>query len=244
MRKEMYIIRGSKGEDYSRFTERVIRTARATAELIRPEALKVTMTTEAPPKISVIPFSKKKIAVMSVYRIGNEPIDILKLTEGFSSGFKVEEAIPVTYEKDWEDGQPSPGACLLTLFHRKPGIDYETFINRWHNGHTPLSLKLHPLCNYNRNVVLQKLCDRAEWWDGIVEEQTRTRSELLNPFKFFGNGLEIAVNMLAVYRDTKSFLDYKTIETYLTTEYHIISHPVYVPEMALNNFKPDHAHGI
>lgn len=230
MRKEMYIIRGSKEEDYPAFRERVIGTARAALGLIKPAALKITLTTEAPPAISVIPFKKSKIAVISVYRIGNESIDLLKHSEGFSAALKVDEAIPVTYEKNWEDGQPTPGVCLLTLFHRKPGIDYDTFINRWHNSHTPLSIKLHPLCNYNRNVVLQKLCDQSEWWDGIVEEQTRTRSELLNPFKFFGRGLQVAGNMLSVYKDTRSFLDYKTIETYLATEYHILSHSVYIPE--------------
>jgi hypothetical protein len=232
MRKEMYIIRGSKGEDYEHFTDRVIRTARATVELIKPEALKVTVTTGPPPRFSVIPFKKSKIAVISIYRIGNTSIDLLKFTEGFAGAFKVEEAIPVMYEKNWEDGKATPGACMLTLFHRKPSIDYDTFLKRWHYGHTPLSLKIHPLSNYNRNVVVQKICDRVEWWDGIVEEQTRTRSELLNPFKFFGSGLDVAGNMLAVYRDTKSFLDYKTIETFVATEYHLVSHAVYIPEIA------------
>ncbi len=72
-------------------------------------------------------------------------------------------------------------------------------------------------------MVLQKLCDRPYWYDGIVEEQTRTRRELLNPFKFFGNGFEIIGHMISVYNDTRSFLDYKRIETYLATEYHIVS---------------------
>lgn len=231
MRKEMYIIRGSKSEDYRRFSDRVMQTAKTVEELVKPVALKVTLTTEAPPLISVIPFNKSKIAIISVYRFNSGPIMIFKETEGYAAAFNVEEAIPVTYEKNWEDGHPTPGVCLLTLFHRKSGLKYDTFIDRWHNGHTPLSLKLHPLCNYNRNVVLQKLCEKAEWWDGIVEEQTRTRSELLNPFKFFGRGLQIVGNMLSVYKDTRSFIDYKTIETFLTMEYHILSQPVYSHEM-------------
>lgn len=230
MRKEMYIIRGSKGEDYNRFTDRVIRTARATVELIKPEALKVTLTTEPPPKISVIPFKKSQVAVISVYRISNGIIDLLKYTEGFTAAFKVDEAIPVMYEKNWEDGQATPGVCLLTFFNRKVGLDYDSFLNRWHKGHSPLSLKIHPLSNYNRNEVQQKICDRPEWWDGIVEEQTRTRSELLNPIKFFGNSLKFAGNMHAVYKDTRSFLDYKTIEIYLAMEYHILSHGIHIPE--------------
>lgn len=235
MRKEMYIIRGSKNEDYHRFSDRVIRTARAAVELIKPEALKVTLTMDAPPKISVIPFKKSKIAIISVYRVGHYPIDLLKMAEGFSAAFTVEEAIPVMYEKNWEDGKPTPGVCLITLFHRKPDIDHETFLKRWHYGHTPMSLKIHPLSYYNRNVVIQKVCDRAEWWDGIVEEQTLTRSELLNPFKFFGSGFSVISNMLAVYNDTRSFLNYKTIETYLGIEYHILSHGVQIADPVMQN---------
>lgn len=225
MRKEMYLIRGNKNEDYKRFSNRILELAQTLKNVENPDGLKVTLTCEAPPAISVIPFKKSKIAVISVYRFNKENTDIIKSTDGFSAVFKVEEAIPVTYEKNWDDGEPTPGICLLTLFRRKPGLDYDTFIHRWHNGHTPLSLKLHPLCNYNRNVVLQKLCEKAEWWDGIVEENTRTRSELLNPFKFFGKGFNVIRNMLAVYKDTNSFLDYKTIETYYAREYHILSNP-------------------
>jgi len=223
MRKEMYLIRGNAKEDYGNFTDRILKTANSIAEIVNPEALKVTLTQEPPPKISVIPFSKSKIAVFSVYKDDHDKVDHLMKTEGFSGAFTVEEALPVSYEKTWADGQPTPGICLLTLFHRKPRIDYDTFLHRWHNSHTPLSLKLHPLWNYNRNVVLQKISEHTDWYDGIVEEQTRTRSELLNPFKFFGNALEIAGNMIAVYSDTKSFLDYKRIETYLAMEYHIVS---------------------
>jgi len=235
MRKEMYLIRGNAGEDHRQFTDRMLQTAYATAELITPEALKVTLTQEPPPKISVIPFRKSKIAVFSIYKEDRSKIDLLMKSEGFAGAFTVEEALPVSYEKAWADGKPTPGVCLLTLFHRRPGINYDTFIHRWHNSHTPLSLRLHPLWNYNRNVVLQKISDHPDWYDGIVEEQTRTRSELLNPFKFFGNPLEITGNMISVYTDTKSFLDYKRIETYLAIEYHIVSHQGFHPEMSSQN---------
>jgi hypothetical protein len=223
MRKEMYLIRGNAKEDYRNFTDRVLQAANSIGENINPEALKVTLTQEPPPKISVIPFRKNKIAVFSVYKNDHIKVDPLMKVEGFAGAFTVEEALPVSYEKTWSDGQPTPGVCLLTLFQRKPGIDYDLFLHRWHNGHTPLSLKLHPLWNYNRNVVLQNISEHPDWYDGIVEEQTRTRSELVNPFKFFGNALEIAGNMISVYTDTKSFLDYKRIETYLAMEYHIVS---------------------
>jgi hypothetical protein len=222
MRKEIYLVRGIENEDYQTFTQRILELAKETAIQVNPEALKITLTQSPPPKFSVIPFKKSKIAAISIYKMNHEPVTMLKGAPGFSGAFKVEEALPVSYDKTWPNGEPTPGACLLTCFHRKPGIEYDDFINRWHNGHTPLSLKIHPLWNYNRNVVLQKLCNLTAWYDGIVEEQTRTRSELLNPFKFFGNALEITGNMISVYRDVNSFLDYKRVETYLVTEYHMV----------------------
>jgi hypothetical protein len=222
MRKEIYLIRGNENEDYRTFTDRIINLSREAAATADPESLRVTLTSQPPPKISIIPFKKSKIAVISVYKENPEAVEVLKKAPGCSGAFKVEEALPVAYEKTWPNGEPTPGTCLLTLFHRKPGIGYDTFIHRWHNGHTPLSLKTHPLWNYNRNVVLQKISDHPAWYDGIVEEQTRTRAELMNPFKFFGNGTEIIGNMFAVYKDVNSFLDYKKIETYLANEYHIV----------------------
>ena len=56
-----------------------------------------------------------------------------------------------------------------------------------------------------------------------MEEQVRERRDLLNPFRFFGNPLIIIPRMLMVYIDTKAFIDYKSMETYLAVEYHIKS---------------------
>lgn len=215
----MYLVRGDKKEDYPGFHARIMQLSAELAESNAPDGIRVVLTAEAPPVFSVIPFKKGKIAVISVYRDNPGPLELLTGAMGFSGGFLVEEALPVRQERTWPAGEPSPGACLLTLFHRKPGIDYDTFIDRWHNSHTPLTLKLHPLTSYNRNVVKEKLTDHPAWYDGIVEEQTRTRSELLNPFKFFGKPHRVVQNMIAVYKDTKSFLDYRGIETYLATEY-------------------------
>lgn len=223
MRKEIYLIRGKEGEDYRAFTDRILQTLQEAVKVINPMAMKVTLTEEEPPRFSVIPFRKDKIAVISNYKENHDESNFFHDIDGISGAFKVEESLPVSYNKNWPDGDPTPGVCLLTLFKRKPGIDYDTFIHRWHNGHTPLSLKIHPLWNYNRNVVLQKLCDADVWYDGIVEEQTQTRQALIDPFKFFGSFPVIIGNMIAVYRDVNSFIHYKTIETYLATEYHILS---------------------
>ena len=89
-------------------------------------------------------------------------------------------------------------------------------------GHTPLSLEIHPLWNYARNVVMEKTVDGSDHYDGIVEEHFRTRKDLTCPARFFGGFLEMVKNMAAVYKDMNGFIDRKTIEPYFITEYWIL----------------------
>lgn len=215
----MYLVRGLKEESYSTFCSRIEKACKELLDDKSISFLGYVITEEPPPSISIIPFKKKKIASITIKKSGKDTIDSLVKSEGFEGSYLVTEALPVAYQKSWADGDKTPGVCLLTLFKQKKNIDYATFLHRWHNSHTPLSLKIHPLWHYNRNVVEEKMSDNSNAWDGIVEEHMRSRSELLNPFKFFGNPVVILPRMLHVFTDTKSFLDYNTIEPYLVSEY-------------------------
>ncbi len=218
MRKEIYLIEGLKGETYDGFSNRITTIAKEVIESSKIHQLKVTFTNTPPPKISIIPFKGKKIAAFTILTISENQITKLVNSVGFVGAYEVEEALPVKYEKTWQDSTFTPGICLFTLFSQKKGMSHERFIDIWHNSHTPLSLKIHPLWNYNRNVVNKKLTSDTFPWDGIVEEQFRTTSELLNPIKFFGNPLVMFYRMWQVYSDTQSFLDYKSIEPYYANE--------------------------
>ena len=223
MNKTIYLVRGNKTESYVNFKNRMLSLVNRLVENNSTILVKVVLTESAPPSISIIPFKKEKIASISIKT--NEEKEFKELTEakGFVGYFEATEALPVAYDKSWADGSITPGVCLLTLFNQKKSIDYKTFIDRWHNSHTPLSLKVHPLTHYDRNVVDERGTRNSESWDGIVEEHCKSKAELLNPTKFFGGALKMIPNMISVYTDTKSFLDYGTIETYLTAEYHIKS---------------------
>jgi len=223
MEKEIYLVRGNKAESREAFSQRIFTAINALIANSKPKTVSLTITDKEPPKISIIPFGKSKIAAISIVQPEVSPEPNLLALEGLAGAYKVWEDLPVSYEKDWKDLAPTPGACLLTLFRQKKSIDYDTFIDRWHNGHTPLSLELHPLWHYSRNVVKESLTDGPEWWDGIVEEHTRTQSELLNPVKFFGGALKMPYNMFRVYKDVRSFLDYGSVEPYLVTEYRMKS---------------------
>ena len=214
----MMVFRGRSDESYGDFGKRMLATADGIAQKIQPTRLGITFTHGLPPVISIIPFKKNRISVISLWVPLDTKIHSMAGDDGPCGIYKVEEALPVAYEKNWPDGELTPGVCLLTLFTRKPGLDHATFIHRWHNSHTPLSLRIHPLWHYNRNVVRERLINSSEPWEGIVEEHFRKRSDLVNPFRFFGNPVRIVSNMIEVYNDTRAFLDYNTIETYLVRE--------------------------
>jgi hypothetical protein len=221
MNKQIYLIRGISQEDHKLFTSRIMGICESKFSSNDIQKLVVTLTTFPPPTGGVIPFKKGLVAAISVYKEGHDIDEYLSTAEGFAGVYRVTEALPVTYDKTWKNGEPTPGVCLLTLFRKKKGISWEKFINRWHNGHTPLTMKIHPVWHYNRNVVEERMTGNSEGHDGIVEEHFTDRSLLLNPAKFFGNALTMVPNMIHVYFDVRSFLDYKTTEPYLVQEYHI-----------------------
>ena len=223
MTKTIYLIRGKKTEGYIDFKDKIFELINNLVKNNPSVLAKVVLTVSPPPVISIIPFKKDKIASVTIKSSEKTSFEDFLNVKGFVGSFEVTEALPVAYTKNWDDGIITPGVCLLTLFNQKKSIDYDTFIDRWHNSHTPLSLKIHPLTHYDRNVIEVRGTTNTENWDGIVEEHCKTRADLLNPIKFFGGALKMIPNMISVYTDTKSFLDYGTIQTYLTAEYHIKS---------------------
>lgn len=119
MHKEIYLIQGLQDENYSGFHSRISGMVEFIAETLKPRGLKYTITAKAPPAVSIIPFSKKLMTAVSVYKEETHPVSNLIDADGFYGAYRVTEALPVTYTKDWTDGDATPGACLLTLFCKK-----------------------------------------------------------------------------------------------------------------------------
>lgn len=222
MVKLQYLLRGPATESAGAFRERALACgARLLASA--PAGLKITFTAEDPPRLSVMPFRRDRLALVSLR--DEAPLAaavarwnaVLK-SEGAAAGYHVEESTPRAYARDWPDGADTPGGSMLTLLHRRAGLSDAEFLRRWHEGHSPLALEIHPLWNYVRNVVAAPVLPGSPPLCGIVEEQCRTRGELLDPVRFFGGWLRMVPNMLRVYGDVRSFLDLAAIENYLVTE--------------------------
>ncbi|MBW2377285.1 MAG: hypothetical protein JRF55_15095 [Deltaproteobacteria bacterium] len=224
-RKWMYVLRGN-GESHQAWANRMRNEVSQRLLGLEPAKLQLTVTEAPPPKLSLFPFKSRPIAIFNVYDDTNDPSrfsEALQNAASSVSGYEVEEAYPVPYDKAWSDGEPTPSPILLTMLRKKTGISDGEFIERWHNGHTPLSLVVHPLWYYQRNVIREPVTEGAEPSDGIVLEACRTRNDLLNPTRFFGGALKMVPNMVRVANDIKGFLDMKKTETFYATEYHLRS---------------------
>ncbi|MEM7137033.1 MAG: hypothetical protein AAF500_10665 [Myxococcota bacterium] len=224
-RKWMYVLRAN-GEGHSAFGERMRKDVTRTLLDLDPSRLSLTLTETPPPKLALFPFKRDPVAVFAVHDADNEPsrfTDALSGAASTCSGYEVEESFPVEYNKSWDDGAPTPTPILLTVLHQKPGITFDEYIERWHGGHTPLSLKIHPLWYYQRNVIKGPVTEGAAPCDGLVLEACPTKQDLLNPVRFFGGALKMIPNMIRVANDIQGFLDMKKVETFYCTEYLIRS---------------------
>lgn len=142
----------------------------------------------------------------------------------FVAAYEVDRAIPLDYDRDWPDGEISPGLQLVTRLERKIGLDDETFYARWFCGDTPYALEIHPFWRYERNAVAQALTEGAPPTDGIVALHARTDKDITNPILFLGGDL---LNAIRVFSSIQSFINLQTIEAMPMREYILKSD--YVP---------------
>jgi len=136
------------------------------------------------------------------------------------AGYLVTESIPRDFDhRTWADGERTPGIKQVTFFDKLPGMADDAFIRQWHGSHTPLSLEVHPLWRYVRNVVERPLTDGAPRWLGIVEETFRELEDFTDPQRMYGS----VDNMRRVLADVRKFIDLETIEVYVMSEYTVRS---------------------
>ncbi len=231
MTKLQFIVRPASGARHEEFADLLHDGLIPALQRADSAQIKLTHTVSRAPRLSVIPFCRDPLAFISLWPLGDGELDPLPWVELFApladtlEGYGVEESTPVAYRRQWEDGVPTPGIGMLTLFRRRPGLDTAAFIQRWHGGHTPLSLEIHPLWNYIRNVVQEAVVPDSTAWEGLVEEHFQDSADLLNPLRFFGGPLKMVPNMARVARDVAGFLDMKSLQAYLVQELFIHSRP-------------------
>jgi len=227
MAKYIYLVRSPQQLEFHLFKSRIFDKLVPRLLELDPEKLKISLTESKPPRFTILPLKATGLALVSVW---GDLADALERWQtemasigGSVAGYQVTESMPVAYEKDWEDGNASPGTVLLTLMKKNAKLSYEQFMDEWFGHHTPMALRIHPLWNYTRNVVESVVIEDSPPFDGIVEEHFQSLQDITNPKRFFGGVFTMFPNMLKVGRHANKFLEISATENYLLTEYHIRS---------------------
>jgi hypothetical protein len=105
------------------------------------------------------------------------------------AGYLVTESVVQPYaQRDWPDGERSPGVTQLVGFAQPTDLPDAEFFARWHDRISPLSFELHPTrTRYVRNVVARVLTPGAPPWRGIVVERWGSLDEWLDPTKLYSS---------------------------------------------------------
>ena len=221
MHKFQYLIRDDANRRPEAFRTIVFDEIIPLILAFNPAGLKVSITDLPRPKVTVLPLRKNNLALISVWtESADAPNDwCKKLPAGFTvHGYEIDESTPVAHDKDWPDGQASPGVILLTLLRQNPKLSYDEFMHEWHGRHTPKAMRIHPFWNYIRNVIKDSVVPGSPEFQGIVEEHFRTRADCTNPVRMFGGPVKFIPHMIEVGLHARHFLDLKRTENYLLSE--------------------------
>ena len=110
----------------------------------------------------------------------------------------------------------------MSLIHRPAGLDYATWIERWHGTQSPLSGELQPRCRYVRNEVVRPLTDEAPEIHGIVEEAWPSAQHVADPMLFFnahGDPAVLSAHITAMLDSVNACLDLARIRNTTMSEY-------------------------
>jgi hypothetical protein len=128
--------------------------------------------------------------------------------------------------RDWPDGTRSPGVLTVSLIHRPDGLDYPTWIERWHGTQSPLSGELQPRCRYVRNEVVRAVTGGAPEVHGIVEEAWPSAAHVADPMLFFnadGDRDRLNANITAMLESVSACLDLRRLRNSTMSEFLLTS---------------------
>jgi hypothetical protein len=129
---------------------------------------------------------------------------------------------PHAEPRTWPDGRRSPGVLTVSLVHRPAGLEYASWIERWHGIQSPLSGALQPRCRYVRNEVIRPVTPGAPGIDGIVEEAWPSAAHVADPMLFFnadGDTDRLASNVGSMLESVTACLDLTRLRTSTMSEY-------------------------
>ena len=105
------------------------------------------------------------------------------ISVGAADSYEVTEVTKKEYERDWPDGERSPGIKSIYIARRHKEMTQDQYARYWSEQHGPLALRIHVgMWRYTQNVVVSARSEGAPHFDGFALLHFRTGEDLRERF--------------------------------------------------------------
>ena len=126
------------------------------------------------------------------------------LPRPFDGYLVTESEVQPLRDRDWPDGEQSPGLSHVSWFPKPERLTEAQFLHGWHEVHSPHSAALHPRrWTYVRDTVVRTLTPGSSPVRAVVVERFRQVRDYLDPARLFGPSEAFEQNL----RDLPGYAD-------------------------------------
>lgn len=175
----------------------------------------MTLTTLDPPVVAVV-----SMWVHQYYgRQVQAALEVLARECESAAAYLVTESVPLPGPST-APGERTDGLANIALLRRPAGLDEETWLYRWHIGHTPVAIATQATFGYTQNTVVRALTPGAPRVSAIVEELFPLEA-VSDLHAFFGaaDDADLGDRMQRMVASTDAFGASSDIDTVPTSRY-------------------------
>ncbi len=137
-------------------------------------------------------------------------------------GYLVTESEPLVNDNAPRDeNNRVEGMCHVVFLTHPPRLNYDQWLDIWHNSHTQIAIDTQSTFGYRQNVIVRALTYGAPLFDAIIEENFPIGA-MESEHVFYeaeGDDAKLADNQKAMMDSVMRFIDFDKIDIIPTSEY-------------------------
>ena len=186
MTKLLTLIKRPEGVERPDFCREFLAHARARANQPGLSRLIVNVVDVPAEEAGLRPGGEPSYDVVTEEWFDGEPAGRALLQDGpaaTTDAYEVTEVTKKEYDRDWPDGERSPGIKSIYIARRHKDMTQEEYARYWSDQHGPLALRIHiGMWRYTQNVVVSAKSAGAPHFDGFALLHFRTGEDLRERF--------------------------------------------------------------
>jgi hypothetical protein len=156
----------------------------------------------------------------AIYRQAQETI-IGACVSKFHGYLVTESEALVNLQHPADKGERVEGMCEVVFLQKPPRLEYQEWLDIWHNSHTQIAIDTQSTFGYRQNVVSRPLTPGAPAVDAIIEENFPAAA-IQSQHAFYdavGDDEKYQANQKAMIDSVVRFIDFDRIDVLPASQY-------------------------